>query len=55
MSDSPIISCNNNNHINNTLCTKFLGIMIDDGLTREVHTNQLAKKKISKACYVVRM
>jgi hypothetical protein len=43
----------NNNCINNTLCTKFLGIMIDDALTWKNHVHLLAKK-LSKACYLVR-
>jgi hypothetical protein len=35
---------NNNNCVNNTLCTKFLGIMIDDALTWKNHIHLLAKK-----------
>jgi hypothetical protein len=42
MSDFPIISYNNK-CINNTLCTKFLGIMIDDNLTWKVQIDYLAK------------
>jgi hypothetical protein len=48
MSDIFTTSGNNNNTCINTLCTKFLGIMIDDALTWKNHIHLLAKK-LSKA------
>jgi hypothetical protein len=43
-----------NKHINNTLSTKFLGLIIDETLPWKCHTDQLVTKQ-SSACYAVRI
>ena len=43
----------NNNFINNTLSTKFLGVVVDSALIWKNHI-ELLVKKLSKACYVIR-
>jgi hypothetical protein len=40
--------------INNTYCTKFLGLIIDNTLSWKDHINQLATK-LSAACYSIRI